>query len=620
MKKVLLPLISLLLTFGASAATLKKARAVNQQMKPMAIESSYEEFPFTYPIVALYDDANYKVPNFYVILSTSADTKYDGKTGTINAAPGSYTLILDLYNNVPEQVYLPSGTYKNLDDPDTPTPFGYASDYSMFNLYDPESGQISLLLDQGQDVVIERNEETGYYSISTLLEIEGDTYNLTYNGPLAFSSATERGTVYPQINHDVTADLNMGGIAFYQGVTEISSNGVSYYNLFDVSFDRTNGRMDSEGYNLVMMVAHKRVVKKADYQVMPGTYTKATNLDRDTWYPAREIDYLGYVVPFGSYIREMKIVGGERTYSYAYLKEGTFTVEDNGDGTYKGTLDAVSTLGYSVKCTWSGEITLNTDNATFPTTVSDLIDDVELDFSKLDFGRIYHNGISGGCRTLVVDLGSPTGQDEGIQYGGDLLRMEFLVDPKDHLLYPGLYTVVPIRWNSNELAAGGTYEPMSLNKGYFNGNGAQIGTRYAHFENDRYCVYDMVGPAEAGSVFVETDDFENYKFTIDLEDDAGFKITGVWDKPIVYCYNPESINDDDIMGVEEIGSDSNGINVVVEGDNLFILNAGNEAVALYDVYGRLVLTTTADKMISTAELAKGIYVVKVKNTSVKVAL
>lgn len=572
-----------------------------------------------YVLTSLYDQQHYKVPNFYFIMSDNENAKYNSNTGDISAPAGSFTLILDCYNYTPEDgVYLPSGTYTMIEG-DAERPLGYTHEYSMLNYYDAELGQVSYQLEN--PVVVER-KDNGQYSISTSLSFsDGSAINITYNGPLTFGSSTEKPTVYPQINHNVTGNLNMGGVSFYQGVTDLSSQGVSYLDLYDVEYDESTGAMKSPGLNLNIMLAHKRFTKRADYAVCPGTYTNATNLARNTWYPCREIDYMGITMPFGSYVRELKIVNGERTYSYAYLKTGTFTIEDNGDGTYKGTLDAVTTLGYTVNLTWSGAIALNTENATFQATVSDLKDDVEMDFSKLEKGRIYHTGIVGGCRTFIVDLGSPSGKDEAINHGGDLLRMEFLSPATDHLLKPGLYTVVPRRWNSDELRAGGTYEPMSLNKGYFDAQGAQIGTRYAHFREGSWCVYDMVGPAEEGSVRVSTTDYQTYQFDIDLIDDAGFKMTGYWDKPIEYFYSPDAVLAEiEGSGVEGVEGDGIAVKVVLEDSNLLILNAGNAPVALYTIDGRMVHSGTADVMIPVLGLSKGIYVVKVNNQSIKISL
>lgn len=612
-KKLLFPLFTVIFSFSATAAEWIKAPSLSDAR----INPGSSSISMNHVLSSLYDDKNYKVPNYYAIFSDNENAKYNPNTGDVTAPAGSYTLVIDFYNNPPEDgVYLPVGLYTMIEDGKAERPFGFTHEYSMLDCFDANGNRTSVLLTNPVEVI---RDENGRYTISTVVTTPSGDIDVSYTGPLVFSSSTEKPTAYPQITRDVTANLDKGGIAYYHGVPDGASQGMSYLNLYDVKFDNENGFMEGEGYNLCMMIFHKRFTKRDLYAICPGDYSNATNLERFTWYPCREIDYMGIVMPFGSYIRELKIVNGERNYSYAYLKTGEFTIEDNGDGTYKGILNAVTSLGYTVKATWNGPITLNTDNATFQATVSDLVDDVDLDFSKLEVGRIYHQGLKGGCRTFIVDLGSPSGKDPGINEGGDLLRMEFLSDANNHLLEPGLYTVVPRRWNEYELRAGGTYEPMSLNKGYFSATGAQIGTRYAHFRPGSYCVYDMVGPAEEGSVRVETEDYENYKFTIDLQDDAGFKITGYWDKPLEYCYNPQVVLEE-IMGVASVDADPEAIRAVVEGSEIRIINAGNAPVQIYSIEGRLLISTTADKNISTSLLGTGMYLIKVNNTILKIVL
>ena len=617
MKKALLSAFSALLAIGASANGTVKSLAAPHRSN-IALQSDIA-VNLNNSVTALFDDTYYKVPNYYIILSDNENASYNNNTGEVNAPTGSYILTLDLYNQTPEDgLYLPAGTYNPLPEGYVnETPFSFTTEFSFLDRMDASGRNTIAAIENPIEVKINAN---GQYTITTTVNVGSDVVNITFNGPIKVQSAYERPTIYPQIKRDLDVTLDKGGISYYQGVTDISSQGVSYFDLYGVDFNEETGYMNDEGFNLCMMIAHKRFTKRADYAVCPGTYTQSNGLLRNTWYPAREIDYMGYVVPFGSYIREMKVVDGQRTYTYAYLKSGEFTIEDNGDGTYKGTLNAVSDLGYTIKATWSGKIALNTDNATFQATVSDLKDDVAIDFSPLEVGRIYHHGVQGGCRTFVVDLGSPVGQDAGVNYGGDILRMEFLVEQGKHLLEPGLYTVVPRRWNSNELIAGGTYEPMSLNKGYFDGNGAQIGTRYAHFREGSYCVYDMVGPAEEGTVRVETTDYINYTFDIDLRDDAGFMMTGYWDnKPLIYGYDAEALRQE-LSGIDEITGEESVISAVIEGDNLFVMNAGNAPVAVYSIDGRLVASTTADKMIPVSQLGKGLFIIKAKTTSIKITL
>ena len=616
MKKFLLPLASLVVALGVSATGLKKPMAVNTHISPLAeAQANVEELEMNYVLTALYDESSFKVPNFYLIFSNDANSKYDANTGSISAPANTFTLTLDLYAMPDDEGrLLPTGSYSMFDEYSSEKAFGYSHEFSMLNFYDYTSGQISLQLENNVEV---QRLDNGNYKISVLVDDgEGNLIRAVYNGPLVVGSSTEKPTVYPQLNKNITGDLNKGGLVYYQGVTDYSNNGVSEMHVFSCDYDKSDGfRITGDGLELCMMYAHKRY-NKQNYKIEPGTYTKATNLARQTWYPAREVSYYGVVLPFGSYIRERK----NGSWTYGYLKEGTFTIEDNGDGTFKGTLDAVTTLGYTVKVTWSGSFDIDVSAYTAGPSVSDLEDDVLLDFSKLDFGRIYHTGLMGGCRTFVVDLGSPAGKDEGVVWGGDILRMEFLVDPKYAYLESGVYTVVPRRWNSDELKAGGTYEPGSLNKGYFDGNGAQVGTRYAHFKDGSWGVYDMVGPAEEGSVIVETDDHENYKFTIALLDDAGWHIDGYWDKPLQYNYNPDAIDTGgDLMGIEDVTTDAASLYVAKEGNNLVVYNANGATVELFDLEGRLVASTT-ENVIPVSGLGTGLYIVKANNTIVKVAL
>ena len=614
MKKFLLPLASLVVALGVSAAGLKKPMAVNTHISPLAeAQANVEELEMNYVLTALYDESSFMVPNFYLIFSNDANSKYDANTGSISAPANTFTLTLDLYAMPDDEGrILPTGTYSMFDEDSSERIFSYSHEFSMLNFYDYTSGQISLQLEN--NVEVERLDN-GNYKISVLVDDgEGNLIRVIYNGPLVLGSSTEKPTVYPQINHNITGNLNKGGIVYYDGVTDYSNNGVSELNVFSCDYDKDDSfRITSDGLQLSMMIAHKRFTKRGTSTIVPGTYVNASNLARDTWYPAREISYYGQVMPFGSYVRERK----NGSWTYAYLKEGTFTAVDNGDGTFSGTFKGKTTLGYDVELTWSGPFVMNDDNATYTVGISNTVDDVLLDFSKLELGRIYHTGLTGGCRTFIVDLGSPSGRDEGINYGGDLLRMEFYADKNDTRLNPGIYTVVPRRWNSDELKAGGTYEPGSLNKG----NTTNLeGTRYAHFREGSWCVADIVGYADEGSVIVETDDWENYKFTIDLVDDIGFKIEGYWDKPIMYYYDPDAIDTGgDLMAIEDVTIDAASLYVAKEGNNLVVYNANGATIELYDLEGRLIASTT-ENVIPVSAIGTGLYIVKAGNATVKVAL
>lgn len=596
MKKVILPLLTALISFSAIAA----------------IDKS-----LPYEVIGIYDRSGYDIPNYYIILSDNEQAYYNHKTAAMEISSG-YVLTLDLYNVASDPVALQPGTYTARKHSDAYAPLQFDVAYSEVTYY--QDGKAQSRQSITEPVVIEL-AESGLYSITVQAKdpVSKEDCRFVFSGRVPLTDSNEKPASFPMLKHDVEYELG-GGIAFYQGVSDLSNQGVTYLNLYQGEYD-SNGGLTGDGVNLAMMIAHKRIAKPADYRVIPGTYTAALTLARDTWYPCREINYpVGnetISLPFGSFIR----IRSNDTFVYGYLKSGTFVLEVDDNGIASGTLDATTDMGYSVKATFRGSVALNTDNATFKSAVSDLTDDVEMDFSKLDKGRVWHTGLKGGCRTFVVDLGSPAGRDEAINHGGDLLRMEFLSPASDAVIKPGVYTVVTRRWNDYELNAGGTYEPMSLNKGYFGNSGDQTGTRYAHFRNGSYCVYDMVGPAEEGTVTVSTDDYVNYTFDINLIDDAGYIMAGRWDnKPIEYFYDREALEKElGTGGISEAVGDS-GIKVVVEGKTLVVLNGGDAPFTLVDLNGRTVATGRATEALDISDLYSNIYILFINNQSFKVVL
>lgn len=583
--------------------------------------SSAADIVMTHAVVQLYDNS-FQLPNYYLILSTSPDASYDSKTGKLSVPDGQYALTLDLYNNASTPPTLPAGSYVPQSINVPAAPFTFDPEFSFLDFYSKGAAENSIFI---KDPIQISKDDAGIYTIKTSVKNpnnENDYVNIVYRGRINLRGANDKPTVYEQINEDINASLKNGGIAYYQGVTQLSNNGVSILDIFSNDFDKETGAMLEPGWDLRMMIAHKRFVKRDAYAVVPGTYTGTTDLARDTWYPCRELEYnMGnetITLPFGSFIRKMKIVNGEKYYTYAYLKSGTFTIEEGENGKFYGKLDAVTDLGFQVSLSWEGTFILNTDNAQFETTVSNLTDDVDLDFSKITTGRIYHKGLTGGCRAFKIDLGDPAGRDEGVNYGGDLLRMEFLSPPDHSVVKPGLYTVVPQRWNDYELRGGGKYEPFSLNKGYFSDSGSMDGTRYVHCKEGSYIVYDIHAPINEGTVKVDTEDYINYRFEIKLLDDAGFEIRGLYQGPVEYHYDRNAIESEINAEVNTLSTGNIGVISTPEG--LIILNAGNRKVELYNLAGTKVAVGSADRPLPTSILPKGVYILRIANFSSKITL
>ena len=199
----------------------------------------------------------------------------------------------------------------------------------------------------------------------------------------------------------------------------------------------------------------------------------------------------------------------------------------------------------------------------------------------------------------------------------DLLRVEFFTPKNEAVVKPGLYTVVARRWNSNELAAGGTYDPMSIGQGWSDVDG---GSSYRHFQEGLTYVYDYFAPVQRGTIQVQTEDYVNYSFDIDLYDDAEFKITGVWDnKPIEYMYDRQAL-EDELSGISSVAADNNAVQAIVNGREIIVLNAGAAPVSLYDLNGRVVMSGTAAEVLDASACMAGVYVLTVDNKAIKVVL
>ena len=134
--------------------------------------------------------------------------------------------------------------------------------------------------------------------------------------------------------------------------------------------------------------------------------------------------------------------------------------------------------------------------------------------------------------------------------GGDIIRLEFLLEEGEKYLKEGTYTVMDTKYEYS-------YAPFKMMKGYFNTNDL-TGTRYMHFEEGRYYIMDHYAPVESGSVGVTCNPDGTYRFDIALMCDANFHIDGTWSGPVELMYNPENIT----SGIDGIESDSLRLEIV----------------------------------------------------------
>lgn len=608
MKKLLLSLLSasvLTMSGTATAAPLAKVKNSAKSNISALAANDATEYTFATQMAGFYTSPkseDSKAGNYYALLSTNPDDTYVGSTGEI-VSKDAMVLTLDLYAPASpiSDISLQEGGYRVSDETEIKEPFRYSSEYTMLFYYNSKGEQESgaYLTDE---IIITHNGGNNY-TLETSVSYNGQERKIHYTGPLTFTSDEVPATYYTQIRQNLDLTMDKGGVAFYHGNLYENNTGNIYINIFDCDFDPETGAMNEDGYSFALCVLGRLFGKGVPPHPLAGVYEGSRSLARGTWFPGMEMDYMGIPMLMGSYVRQ-KVNG---SYRYSYLKTGTVEIEELGGNEFKIVIDAVSDLGFTVKGTFTGEITTRDDRVKDPVSISTLIDDVDLDLDKIPVARIYHNGIKYDHRSLVLDIGSPSGKDEELADGGDILRMEFIVSPTVARLQEGTYTVM-------ENKSGNYYAPYKLTKGYFANGGELVGTRYNHFKEGSYWVFDEYAPADAGTVGVIKNEDDTYTFNIDLTDDANFYIRGTWTGPVLYQYNPEDI----VSSISTIGADNSEVNVEFANNQLHVYGAENVPVQVFNISGALVNATEGETTIDLSHLANGVYIVKINNYTTKI--
>ncbi len=551
----------------------RKAAAANAQPLTTAVLAAY------YPSSASGVDG---MENYYLVLADNDDVTYNISGGTITAT-SAHVAILDLYASEGAGIELPEGTFA----PGEGNQY-YDSDFSYMATYDA-TGADDGGVDLSGNISVSKDSD-GVYTV-TLADANGNTY--TYEGELSFTNMASGGsTVYPQISTDLK-DLNFtGGLANYYGNLMDSNTGNMVIDLYNGEYNE-NGGLTAKGVDLCINLFNRLFGDPKAATLVPGTYTVARNFKVNTFFPGMEVDYGGLTIVMGTYVKRRKSVTGSTDidYDYAYIVDGTVTIEAGDvEGTFNVTVDLTTDRGHKV--TGSGR------NIAFPVTDqstssekdvdSNLDHDVALDFGRVSKSRIYSLGVQNGVQVFTVDLGSPSGKDDPEIMGDqDLLRMEFQTPLGSAYLPEGTYQLMEESHLYYNL-----YAPYQLTRGYFV-DGGRTGTRYEHFMKCSYpkehtWAVDSFATVYSGTVGVSMTDDKNYKFTIDLYDGKGFKISGVFDKETEYCYSPA-----EIMAIDGVADDRQRIQHI------------------YTLGGQLVGNTTD-------RLPSGIYIIKSGNTTTKI--
>lgn len=538
---------------------------------------------------AYYTKKSDNLAEFYLVMS-SVSGDYNSSTGEFYAPDGKI-LFLSLYAAPNAGAGIPLGTYKKGDGTE---PFTYNAQDTYIQVCDENSQGIDWI-DIEEDIVVTQ-PTNGQYIIETKANVDGKVKTVRYRGSISFNNTEQTTDLYHQIVHNVETTFT-GAKGWYYGNLYDSNTGNMELRLYDCQFDPEDGAMMGDGYAIKLSLFGPLFTNSAEAEVAPGHYTVARNFMRNTWFPGMEINYIGMVVPFGTYLQEHRDDPdfGDNGYGWAYITNGTIDIEDIGDGKLRITLDLVSKTGYTIKGTYEGEIPVeDVSDDDRGAVVSTLTQDLELSLDYIPMAHAFNKGVQYDTRAISVDIGFDGSPDPNLcdqfvedefftnSYGADVLRMEFLVKPEEGYLPDGVYQVMEQNYSN-------FYAPGRMRKGYFE-QGGITGTRWVHFAPNRYYIMDGHAPADLGSVSVErsgdTDKEGNeiYTFIINLIDDAGFNITGAWRGPLELRYDPSEIN-----GIHGITAEGHQRGALYDAQGRMIHNNMNKQAGLYFQAGQKML-------------------------------
>lgn len=603
MKKSLLLFILVSYAVTASAGIIKPR--AQRSGAPMSRAAVTIPTSVTKCLTASYDPTEDDVAEFYLIFSDKLDASWSKEDGP--QVKDGFALRLDIYAPTSSPIVLPDGTYTASSDY---TAMTYDPDYSYVEYYDANGVMSSTVYDLSGGISITRAED-GTYTVKANVKNGSTVTEVVYNGAITFDDGSLPPSIYNQIGRNLNLEFN-GALANYDGNLYESNTGAMYINLYDHAFNPETGGMLEDGFSIALQVFGKLFANSKEATLDPGTYTVARNFKRFTFFPGLEVDYMGTTVILGSYAKERNPSLYVDGFGYSYLTDGTVVIEDMGDKVFRITIDAVTSQGHQVKGTFEGKVPVNDQSDDKGgTALSTLEDDVTLDLEQIPVCRAYNNGVTNGCQRFIVDIGSPSGKDGNTE--GDILRMEFLLAEGTPILSEGTYTVVDEKLDTS-------MEPFKLTKGYFaatsTGGTDLSGTRYMHFEAGRTLIMDHYAPADAGSVGVKKNADDTYTFTINLIDDAQFRIDGSWTGPMILMYDPNSFG-----AVDDVLADSNEAISVEWIDTSTLLIGGTQSAAgakVFDVYGRLMNCRVNGIMVDMSGVSAGIYVLNLNGKSIKV--
>lgn len=503
---------------NAETSYVAYAVALNQSKSTVAekpfttsVDDSFNGYEFNKMVSAVYRTDNDAVAGNYEVTFGNCTTP---------EWVGDIQVYLDLYNvedSDPLNPVLPNGTY----EPGTDfAPFTYNPSYSYVDVV-VEGGEIVSSPIFGT-VTVARTAAT--YTITVegeLMLLENTLFSARYTGTIEF---VQGGTSsYEFFDEDITLELDEAQMRYWGGWFHYFADDVGL-EMFSGDFNE-NGTL-TRGYYLHISPLYMPVYEDYNAENVP--------LADGIYKPVRDGLTTGYYQPYSytkGYIGDLY---GERFFAGTYLQyvengavkgvglvaDGDIKVVRNGDN-YNIVMGFVADNGVKLNLTYNGTINsvnYNDNDTSMPARPwTTLTEDHVYNFPAETKGYAYCLGdmIKEGYNSWMLMIFAYNNQyPDGY---GDMFTTEFAVQGGERTELP-----------TGEFKIAMEVEDKCMYPGHISHARSVMFTYYGDLTPDAEGYSTHSAPITDGSVVIEEAGNGNYKFTFNLVDDGGNKITGEW--------------------------------------------------------------------------------------------
>lgn len=510
--------------------------------------------------------------NEYYIALTNAQYETGGGTQFTPKSEG-YVLMLDFYGTSGATWKdIPTGIFSESEHFEDHT---YFSNYSFLAYYDADGRRTDYQLVDA--VKIERDEAGNATVTATFLDGNYEDQTLIYTGELKMGDGTLNVRL-PQLERDITIEGAYAS-AIYDG--DVFENGTGLMEITIIDEKGDNEEPNGSAMKIALF-GPKFTDPKRNCVLVAGTYTAADTYAQGTWMSPIETDYMGMVIPLGTY---GLYDDGTQTGLYAYGASGDIVIRDGSNpNTYTIEWELQSIAGYSIQGSYTGEIYIEDQSSDDKDDGSSNLDnDYELNLSYLTRGDCYPQteiwvrnlgtipvseawgysegrkygfqhidvGTSGGTYEVTEEYpigGGWNGKGKGKLIEGDFIGIDLLVpEGMESQIFPGTYPIVANRFPAyfqpgvcipgylTDYLVNGTYMARTVSA---IGNGFPDG----YYDPDYTVINGWLNIPTIGkfaSIYSGTVTVtkaaggENqFTFTIDGRDVRKHRITGSWTGPV----------------------------------------------------------------------------------------